>query len=329
MQLLDYVHFNEHHFPTIASCAHEYTRTVALGYDKMRNATVVIAGLARSVARILPATMLRMELLGNTFANYQVLIFENDSVDETAALLRRWSEANPHVHVVSENLNAPVSKSNRCPSRGDRMAYYRGRCQKVIQKRFSSADFVILVDTDLEGGWSPDGIASTFGQDEWDFVGSNGIIYKRGGWQANKFAHFDAWAYREHADFRPLTTRYVNRLSFKRGEPLLPLPSCFGGLGVYRTNAYLAGEYLGGDIEHASFHRSMRERGFQRTFLNPSQIVVYGRKHRRLDWFVKYFQRASQALFIHRRIPWRFEKQIDYRQFPQFSMHDTKSQRAA
>ena len=316
MRLLDHVHFNEHHFPAVPSCAHEYSQRLALGYERMRHSTVVIAGLARSIASILPATMLRIELLGRTFADFQVLIYENDSNDETPLMLADWASSNRRVSVISETLNAPMSLPIRCSNRADRMAHYRGLCQAQIREQFSSANYVILVDTDLEGGWSPDGVASTFGCDGWDFVGSNGIVYKRLGWQANAIAHYDAWAYRQDLEFTPLSTKFVNQLNFQRGQPLVSLSSCFGGLGIYRKDAYLAGEYAGGDIEHVSFHRSMRDKGFDRTYLNPSQLVVYGRKHRRLDSLVKRAQRASQLLFFQRRIPWRFEKSIDFRQFP-------------
>jgi glycosyltransferase involved in cell wall biosynthesis len=331
MRLLDYVHFNEQYFPAVSSCAHDYARKIAAGYDRMRCSTVVIAGLARSIASILPATMLRMELLGKTFANYHILIYENDSNDETPAMLREWAATNPRVEIVSEKLGAPASLPIRCSSRGERMAHYRGLCQRRIREKYSSADFVILIDTDLEGGWSPDGIASTFAQDNWDFVGSNGVIFKRLGWQANTVVHFDAWAFRNDLEFKPLSTKFVNKLSFERGQPFVPLPSCFGGLGIYRMEAYLAGEYRGGDIEHVSFHRTMREKGFDRTFLNPSQLVVYGRKHRRLDVWVKRAQRLFQLLFFRRRIPWRFEKTIDYRETPVrfLNMHGNPTRQAA
>ncbi len=297
----------------------------------MRRSTVIIAGLARSIASVLPATMLRMELLGKTFANYQILVYENDSVDETPEILRDWAASNQRVTIVSETLGAPASLPIRCSSRADRMAHYRARCQSLIREKLGAAEHVILVDTDLEGGWSPDGVASTFGEENWDFVGSNGVIFKRQGWQVNAMAQYDAWAYREDVGFNPLSTKYVNNLVYQRGQPLIPLPSCFGGLGVYRMEAYLAGDYSGGDIEHVSFHRSMREKGFHRTFLNPSQLVVYGRKHRRFDSWVKRAQRASQFFLFHRRIPWRFEKSIDYRQFPFHSLdsQDNTSLRAA
>jgi hypothetical protein len=316
MRLLDHVQFNEHLFPADPSYAHEYSRKLAKGYERMRRSTVVIAGLARSIASILPATMLRMELLGKTFVDYQILVYENDSNDETPAMLREWASSNHRVSVVSENLGAPASQPIRCLSRADRMAYYRSQCQNLIRASYSSASYVILVDMDLEGGWSPDGVASTFAEESWDFVGSNGIVFRRRGWRVNAIAQYDAWAYRENLDFEPLTTKHVNTLIYQRGEPFVPLPSCFGGLGVYRMDAYLAGEYRGGDIEHVSFHRSMRERGFDQTFLNPSQLVIYGRKHRRLDGWIKRAQKLNRLCLFQRRIPWRFENTIDYRQFP-------------
>jgi len=255
-------------------------------------------------------------LLGKTFADYQILVYENDSIDETPQILSDWEASNHRVTIVSETLRAPASLPIRCSSRADRMAHYRARCQAQIRDRFGPADHVILVDTDLEGGWSPDGVASTFAEENWDFVGSNGVVFKRRGWQVNAIAQYDAWAYREDLDFTPLSTKYVNKLIYQRGEPFIPLPSCFGGLGIYRMDAYLAGEYGGGDIEHVSFHRSMREKGFDRTYLNPSQLVVYGRKHRRFDPWVKKAQQASRFFLFQRRIPWRFEKSIDYGQFP-------------
>jgi hypothetical protein len=288
---------------------------VTAGYDRMSESTIVLAGLARDVACILPATMLRMELLGRTFRDYRILIYENDSADGTVSLLDEWARSNPRVEIVSESLGAPISRPIRCSNRAERMAFYRRKCQEKIRDAYGDAEYVGLVDTDLEGGWSPDGVASTFATKHWDFVGANGLIYKRRGFQANATSQYDAWAFRSDAQFTPLATKYVNRLEYKRGEPMLSLPSCFGGLGFYRMDAFLAGEYEGGDIEHVSLHRSMRAKGFVRTFLNPSQIVVYGRKHRRMDPWVKRFQAMTHALWLTRYVPWRFDKSVSYHRF--------------
>ena len=56
---------------------------------------------------------------------------------------------------------------------------------------------------------------------------------------------------------------------------MVPVWSCFGGLGVYRMECFEAAGYGGDDCEHVTFHRALRERGLDRLFLNPSQIVLY------------------------------------------------------
>ena len=85
---------------------------------------------------------------------------------------------------------------------------------------------------------------------------------------------------------------------------MVPVTSCFGGLGIYRTEALLAGCYGARDCEHIDLHRSMREKGFTRTFLNPSQITLYGRKHRSLDpLFIAGHDFAVNSLSLPFR-PW-------------------------
>ena len=49
----------------------------------MRQSRTVICGLARNIATHLPGTMARIERLGSMFADYRVLVYENDSTDAT------------------------------------------------------------------------------------------------------------------------------------------------------------------------------------------------------------------------------------------------------
>jgi hypothetical protein len=280
--------FPETQFLAAPFLAQSYLMKVARGYAAMRQRRAVIVGLARNVAHILPHTILRVERLGQLFADYRVVMYENDSADETLNILRDWSHGHRHVAVIHERHNDPVHAATRSLARARRMAYYRGRCQDYVLDHHGNFDHVIVVDTDLEGGWSYDGVANTFGHDGWDFVGSFGIIFRRQGLSPNRFMHYDAWAYREDEDFTPLSTATVNKILFERGEPLWPVTSCFGGLGVYRMQAYAAGAYDGSDVEHVTFHARIRQLGYDRLFLNPSQLTLYGRRHRSMDrWAIR------------------------------------------
>src|SRR4029079_17831800 len=104
-------------------------------------------------------------------------------------------------------------------------------------------------------GFSLDGIANTFSWHDWDVVGSNGIRRHTLGGDVDFPRQYDAWAYRTHGDWTPRTSMEVNQLQFFRGEDLVPVYSCFGGLAVYSMPAYLAGEYHGSGSQHVALDR--------------------------------------------------------------------------
>jgi hypothetical protein len=272
--------FPERAFPPVAGGAAAFLAACRRGYAAMAAARVAITGLARNVADVLPLSIGRVEDLGGLFADYRVIVYENDSTDDTRGQLERWARANRRVHVVSEDLHDPVNPTTRCLARAERMAHYRRRCQELVLARCGQFDATIIIDLDILGGWSLDGIASTFGSRDWDFVGANGLVFRRHGLEPNHVRQYDTWALRFDADLTPLPTASAGGIVFGRGEPLVPVTSCFGGVGVYTMDAFRAGRYATDDLEHATFHRAMIAGGFPRLWLNPSQIVVYGRRHR-------------------------------------------------
>jgi hypothetical protein len=272
--------FPEWAFPPAAADEAAYRAGCRHGYAVMARSRVAITGLARNIGAILPTTIRRLENLGRCFADQRMIVYENDSTDDTRAQLLAWARADRRVRVISEQQGDPVNPATRCPHRAARMARYRRRCQELVLSECSRFDAVIVVDLDLLGGWSTDGIAHTFGQRDWDFVGSNGLIYRRHGLRMNTARHYDTWALRFDDRLTPLRPAVAGGCVHRRGAALLPVTSCFGGLGIYRMQVYSAGHYAADDLEHAAFHRSLLARGHRRLFLNPSQIVVYGRRHR-------------------------------------------------
>ncbi|MCE9631784.1 MAG: hypothetical protein K8S94_13855 [Planctomycetia bacterium] len=272
--------FPEHAFPPVMGTGDDFRAACRRGYAAMGESRVAIAGLARNVGGVLPLTIRRIEDLGRWFADYRVFVYENDSSDDTRPLLGSWTRSNPRVHVTCEDLRDPVNPTTRCIARAERMAFYRHRCQQDVLARCGRFDFTILIDLDILGGWSIDGIANSFGHHGWDFVGSNGLIYRRDGLAMNALRQYDTWALRFDGDLTPLSTSAAGGLVYGRGTPLVPVTSCFGGLGIYTMDAYGAGRYATDDLEHATFHRELIARGRSRLFLNPSQILVYGRRRR-------------------------------------------------
>lgn len=300
--------FPEHAFPPSPDAAAAYLAACRRGAARMARLRVAVTGLARNLAPILPHTIRRVERLCGLFADARVIVYENDSTDGTKLLLRQWAARNPRVHVTLDDCHDPRNPPTRCLARAERMARYRDRCQRLILEGGGGLDVVIVADLDVTGGWSLDGIANSFGHDAWDFVGSNGLIYRREGLAINAPRQYDMWALRFDAALTPLPTKSALLHAYPRGGPLVPVTSCFGGLGIYRMDAFRAGRYGPADTEHAIFHRELIRRGYGRLFLNPSQILVYGRRHRFGDAAVAVALRAWSRLTGRPAEPWMFSQ---------------------
>lgn len=245
------------------------------GRDKMGETSAVICGLARDVADVLPATIARIEKLGRMFGDYQVVIYENDSQDKTRAMLNAWANDNPKVACIFEDRDDPINLQIRDLDRATRMAYYRNQCRKFVADNYDEHQYCVVVDTDLPRGWSFEGVANTFGHVGWDMVGSNSLLHDHRSARARGYPlYFDVWALRIKS-YEAVDGTVGNEMYWEPGGDLVPVKSCFGGLGVYKMEAMKRCSYSGVDCEHVPFHRQMSQQGMSRLFMNPSQVVLY------------------------------------------------------
>lgn len=253
-----------------------YQESVRQGKELISSSNVVIAGLCRDVRLHLPRTAARIERLGNMFNDYRVELYENDSKDATIEFLEDWRKKNPRIDFQTEQKGIAKFARERNPDRATWLAYCRNQYRQRVLEKYSEYDYIIVVDMDLEGGWSYDGIAHSFGSGDWDFVGSNGLMkYQGPSSTAWPFFHFDTWAFRPSVGTFPYELPNHNEIRFTIGESLLPVESCFGGLGLYRMECFEKCQYGGNDCEHVVFHADMKRKGLNRLYLNPNQIVLY------------------------------------------------------
>ncbi|MEM9819879.1 MAG: hypothetical protein AAF985_02360 [Bacteroidota bacterium] len=246
------------------------------GYQKMKEQSIVICGLARDLIDGLPNAMARIECLGKKFKDYRVVIVENDSVDGTAEMLQYWQRVNPKVQVLSQQLNAQKWADVQDLARTTAMANYRNQYLDYVRAQQYAFDFLLVFDLDIPLGFSYDGIAHSFSYPDWDVMASNGILVPPFGNPIAQALFFDAFAFRQKGQLTKPDLTTINQLQFQRGEALVPVESAFGGLAIYREEGILAGARYGGqDCEHVVLHQWLQQNGFSKQFLNPSQIVLY------------------------------------------------------
>lgn len=269
----------------------EYAHYCINGYNIAKNSKVLFLSTARNVESTFLSTVYRLEYLASMFKDYFVFVYENDSTDDTKLLLNDWCNHNKNVGVLRENLNIQHVGSIKSAIRTKYMADARNKylefARNFRQHDLFSFDYVIIFDFDLRGGWSYEGIFNSIGHTDdvvnWDMVGSNGLLYRK---VCNKSPirdhvvierlHFDSWAYREFGKPEETDPVATNLLLYNRGESLVRVNSCFGGLAIYKPRFLDEADvwYTEGDCDHATLNNQLAHRGYN-LYLNPSQIVLY------------------------------------------------------
>ena len=149
-------------------------------------------------------------------------------------------------------------------------------------------DFVAVLDGDLEGPLSLDGLAHSValmtaprGPDGVAAMGVNNWLGLPLLLPFVGYSYYDPLAFRETAWPRRSSDAEVRyRLSgLRRGDEPLKVLSAFAGFALYRGKSVRGLRYdeTTRDCEHVSFHRALAERGGQ-LVLNPSLMLLAGRQ---------------------------------------------------
>src|SRR5947209_18049 len=112
-------------------------------YD-YKNEKVIICGVGKNIAPFLPNMIRKIESLGKSFKDYKVIIYENNSIDETVSLLNKWAKDNPKIMIISETLTSEKlamrtighALRDKAPNRMELIAYGRNE----VLKRAMSKD---------------------------------------------------------------------------------------------------------------------------------------------------------------------------------------------
>ena len=233
-------------------------------------------------------------------------MYENDSDDGTAERLKEYASKDNQFILIQESTgHKGFDSTSKTLDRALYLSMLRNICKNLIVHLHYSCkiDYVIVIDLDLEGGWSYDGILNSFAYDldGWSAMTANGIRYEsritrlkdhHSVWdsrlECTRYLH-DTWAYRDYgceelkADVHHPGTgsKGVSSYALERGDPPIEVFSNFNGLGIYKFENMIQCEYGAEkhengtvDCDHPYLHKQIRNNGGS-IYLNPSMITLY------------------------------------------------------
>lgn len=287
----DVTRFPQEDFPCKLNCI-EYKHTVTNGYISMKDKRVIFCGLCKNISQQIPSLIQRIEHLGSFFKSYAVVIFENDSSDDTRKQLKQWASLNKKVHLLEcpEEQNCKLNKVDAIShgifsqQRMQKMVEFRNRLMSYIRNNLKDYDVVGVLDMDIIGPISIDGIAHSFGNySMWDSIsayGLNGITLSAG-----LPFYYDLIAYKdENLDINDNSLNIVPVIMktsmLPVGSNIIRVKSAFAGLEFYKMNVIQNIDYIPHDgkysCEHIIFHTNMIRKGYDRIYMNPNMIVLVG-----------------------------------------------------
>ncbi|MBS0634271.1 MAG: hypothetical protein JSR37_02265 [Verrucomicrobia bacterium] len=214
---------------------------ISLWAENCDQSRIVICGVCRNTAHVVDSNIQNIEALGSRFQDYAVVIYENNSTDNTAQKLSAWAEKNPKVCLLSETL----SKKKLARARTVRVANARNKVlDEVRRKKYDKFRYLVMVDLDFVHPWPVDELVRSINHSfDWDCISANGI---------QNGLYYDRYAYRaaDHPFGPELLEngfwRIVDSSPFRVDTQSWPLVySAFGGLAIYKRDTIIKFSYSG------------------------------------------------------------------------------------
>ena len=275
-------------------CSQINQTRIEVGRKHFAQSRVIICGMIRDRDAHTPRLQQQLDQITPLFADYAIVIVENDSTDRTRETLIKWAKKDSRVHLLGCNdtnqpchLSLPATERQFIPkqSRIEKMVRLRNIYMDYIDKHqpFDHFDYVIVEDFDLTTSTFINGLYSSafhFTEDaNIDAICSNGILQRQlvDKWLAYE-SYFDPYAHKDQQNehwsmtYNDLWSTLFRRYSCD--QDLLRVKSCFSGRTIYRYQqirdkryrTYID-EYQQVVCEHVGFHETIKN-----VYLNGEMI---------------------------------------------------------
>ena len=259
----------------LSNIAYQYFYTIKENFTDedpiiiMKKYNVIFSGTARNVEPYIKRSLENIDICGKKFNDYALIIYENDSNDNTRNILKEHKKPNYH-YIFEDNIKEYMKQLNSDKKKLDKTPYY---------------DYLIMLDMDdvNNTGKFIKTIDSCFKYEKWDVLTGN---------QSNRY--YDLWALRKKDDMEydcwlkvtqnkndpNAQHKYVDS-KFKKYDPgqLLEVDSAFGAIAIYKIssiplNCKYVGMHESGEdkCEHVEFNECIKNSG-KNIYINTSFLT--------------------------------------------------------
>lgn len=261
----------------------------------LKDESVIICGIVRDAEYGLKNNIPVISKLCRLFKNYQVVVYENNSLDNTKNILQKWMESDKdHIHCIIDDYKIVKSHVGRevvvnpffSSERITKMATLRNLYLEYIDEEGWNADYLIVVDLDVAQLYIEGIVNSLNRKEKWDAL----LAYGYSTSPKLKRRYHDSYALIENGMIDVPQTEFSIKENSERyaklckGHNLLPVYSGFGGLSIYRFGALKSLRYevienndprVEVHCEHYGLLKQMHEHGYNKIFINPDMKLKY------------------------------------------------------
>lgn len=267
--------------------------------------TLIVCSIVRNAQHGLKKNIPVIDALCRLCKDYRIVVYENDSIDNTKSLLLKWKHKDSHrIHILLNQFNVPNTIPSQQEVKGnpffsrkriDKMSSLRNQYMEYIDRQKWDADYLLVVDLDVAHLYLENILTSFNLNMEWDAVTAFGYSTS----PRFKRRYHDTYALTEYGDtMSPQTEIKIKNLADKfaglrKKDKCIRVFSAFGGLAIYRYEAVKGLRYYPCEnndkrvevrCEHYSICSQMAERGYNRIYINPAMSLKYQNVTCKIIW---------------------------------------------
>jgi hypothetical protein len=243
---------------------------------------IIIVGVVKNIEKSITRDIVNLTHAFGMFKEIHWYLVESGSSDKSKEMLTKIHSMDKNFRFESLALSSKPRTEVIAEARNAYLSYLR---DKPNIKEFP---YIVVADFNLlNNKLTQKAVLSSWDRDDWDVVTANqsGKYYDIWALRHDLWSPNDCWKHhaflREYVKFPELAITYAIRsrmIKIPKNSNWIRVQSSFGGLGIYKTEILMKGNYYKGTdnygnitCEHVPFHKELVDKG-ARLFINPRLI---------------------------------------------------------